>query len=345
MANPQAMFQHPVMAIQSGVQQFSFKTQPINLRLEPGEYDLIKAKINSEVNKYSNFTNATIEQFDLESDAEIKKYQEDGKREILFSTLACDFLEKYRADLIYEDTFEKLLKFINDVIGSQSSTSRKKLAEEKMANLSRDTDADEKFVRFLTRLQRLANLVTDTKVIQDFLVNKYFHNAISPSLKSFLREREKNTETPEKIAEFLDNLGKHKKTVDLNSLEILSTQNIMKEMKENFDAKFDALQSEMRELLTLQRSKNIDQQVAEVHAVKTSSTQAKKNFPSSKMETFPPHWELNRYGRPYRCRKCGLRGHRDENCRGTNLTCRICNVVGHIATACPKRQSFNASKN
>ena len=112
MANPQAMFQHPVMAIQSGVQQFSFKTQPINLRLEPGEYDLIKTKINSEVNKYSNFTNATIEQFDLESDAEIKKYQEDGKREILFSSLASDFLEKYRADLIYEDTFEKLLKLI-----------------------------------------------------------------------------------------------------------------------------------------------------------------------------------------------------------------------------------------
>ena len=297
MTPSQAMFQHPVMAIQSGVQQFSFKTQPITLRLEPGEFDLIKTKINTEVNKYSNFTNATIEQFDLGSDEEIKKYQEDGKRDILFSALSADFLGKYHADLVYEDTFEKLLKFINDVIGSQSSTSRKKVAEEKMANLTRDTEADEKFSRFLTRLQRLAKLVTETQVIQEFLVNKYFQNAISPSLRSFLREREKNTDTPEKIAEFLDNLGKNKKTADLNSLELAGTQCVIKEMHEKFDAKFDALQSEMREILRLQRSQNTEHQVAELHAVRSSKTQVKTTPQIAKQETFPPHWELNRYGR------------------------------------------------
>ena len=345
MASSQAMFQHPVMAIQSGVQQFSFKTQPITLRLEPGEFDLIKTKINTEVNKYNNFTKATIEQFDLASDEEIKKYQEDGKRDILFSALSSDFLGKYHADLIYEDTFEKLFKFINDVIGTQSSATRKKVAEERMANLTRDTEADEKFSRFLIRLQRLAKLVTETQVIQDFLVNKHFQNAISPSLRSFLREREKNTDTPEKIAEFLDNLGKNKKTADLNSLEFAGTQSVIKEMHEKFDAKFDALQSEMREILRLQRSQNSDSQFAELHAVKSVKPQVKKNSQVMKSEDFPPHWELNRYGRPFRCRKCGLRGHRDENCRGTNLSCRICQAVGHIAPACPKRSLNNMSKN
>ena len=343
MANSQASFQHPVMAIQNGVQQFSFKTQPITLRLEPGEFDLIKAKLDTEVNKYTNFTKAAIEQFDLASDTEIKKYQDDGKRDILFSALSTDFLTKHHADLIYEDTYDKLMKFITDVIGPQSSTTRRKIAEEKMSNLTRDSDADEKFSRFLTRLQRLAKLVTDTQVIQDFLVNKYFQNSISPSLRSFLREREKNTESPEHIADFLDKLGKNKKTADVKSIEIFGTQTIIKEMRDQFDAKFDALQSEMREILRLQKSNYTDQHV-ELHAVRAVKPQVKKNTQST-LEEFPPHWEINRYGRPFRCRKCGLRGHRDENCRGTNLTCRLCQEVGHITPACPKRALKSTSKN
>ena len=341
MANPQAMFQHPVIAIKSGIQQFSFNSKLITLRLEPGDFDIIKTKIKSEVNKFTNFTNATIDQFDLGGDAEIKSYQEDGKREILFSALAPDFLAKYQADLIYEDTFEKLFEFICDTVGTQSTTSRSKIAEEKMANLTRDSDSGEKFSRFLTRLERLANLVSEEKTIQNFLVNKYFQKAISPSIRSFLREREKNAETPQKIADFLDKLGKNKKTVDLNSLENTGMRNEIKELNE----KFDQFQSEIKEILRIQQSQNNPSKVAEVHVVRQLKPQAKKNVQESKAETFPPHWELNRYGKPYRCRKCGCRGHRDENCRGTDLTCRICQVIGHIAPACPKRGSNNISKN
>ena len=47
-----------------------------------------------------------------------------------------------------------------------------------------------------------------------------------------------------------------------------------------------------------------------------------------------PEWELNKYGKPFRCRKCGLLGHKDQNCKGTHLTCNKCQQVGHIAPAC-----------
>ena len=344
MANPQAMFQHPVIAIQTGVEQFSFKSKLITLRLEPGDFDIIRTKIDSGVSKFTNFTNATIDQFDLADDTEIKSYQEDGKREILYSALAPDFLRKYEADLIYEDSYDKLMKFINETIGTQSTTCRSKIAEEKMANLTRDSAADEKFSRFLTRLERLAQLVSSEKIIQEFLVNKYFHSAISPSLRSFLREREKSTETPIKIAEFLDNLGKHKKVVDLNSLESSRTNKKIKELDEKIDAKFSVLHTEIKEILRNQQSQYTTSQVAEVHAVKNLKSQGQTFF-DSRNETSSFHWELNRYGRPYRCRKCGLRGHRDQNCKGTDLTCRICKVVGHISTACPKREQVQMSKN
>ena len=47
-------------------------------------------------------------------------------------------------------------------------------------------------------------------------------------------------------------------------------------MHEKFDAKFDALQSEMREILRLQRSQYSDQ-VAEIHAVKSVKKQVNTN--------------------------------------------------------------------
>ena len=50
---------------------------------------------------------------------------------------------------------------------------------------------DEKFSSFLIRLQRLAEIVTDNTDVQKFLVNQYFDEALSPTLKAFLREREK----------------------------------------------------------------------------------------------------------------------------------------------------------
>ena len=350
----QAMFQHPVIAIQTGIANFSIKSKPISINLEPDEFERIKEKIAQEVEKFKIFTDATIEQFDLKTDADILKYQEEGKREILLSALSPEFLKKYQSQIIYEDTFQKLNAFITDIIGSQSAKSRRKAAEEKMRKITRDSAADEKFSRFLLRLKRLAEIITDNKDIQVFLVERYFDDALSPNLKTFLREKEKGSETPEKIAEFLDKLGKHKKTVDLNSLELSSSKQI-----DQLHEKIDSLQNEMRALFRYQQCKSYEEETADlyalkakpkqqqVHATRKSVTFSEKQSwrPNQANETFPPHWELNRYGRPFRCRKCGLRGHRDQNCTGTDFVCRICNKVGHIQPACPDRKRDQIQKN
>lgn len=351
----QAMFQHPVIAIQSGITNFSFKSKPISLHLEPGEFERIKEKINQQVEKFKIFTDATIEQFDLKDDADILKYQEEGKREILISALSPEFLKKHQSEIMYEDTFQKLNTFVTEVIGSQSAKSKSKAAREKMSKITRDSAADEKFSRFLIRLKRLAEIVTDNKDVQKFLCSQYFDEALTPNLKIFIKEKEKSSDTPEKIAEFLDNMGKHKRNVDLNSLEINSSEERINELHE----KFDSLQNEMRALLRYQQSKNYEADTAELFALK-AKPQRRQIQPAQKTanfkriqpirsnlanETFPPQWELNRYGRPFRCRKCGLRGHRDQNCTGTDFVCRICHTVGHIQAACPERNQEMTQKN
>ena len=139
------------------------------------------------------------------------------------SALASEFIAKYQTEIYYVNTFKKLIKFFTEIIGSQSENAKSKTARGKMAKITRDSNMDEKFSSFLIRLQRLAEIVTDNTDVQKFLVNQYFDEALSPTLKTFLREREKNTETPDNIAVFLDELGKHKKVKDLNSLENSST--------------------------------------------------------------------------------------------------------------------------
>ncbi|KII68056.1 hypothetical protein RF11_09405 [Thelohanellus kitauei] len=46
----------------------------------------------------------------------------------------------------------------------------------------------------------------------------------------------------------------------------------------------------------------------------------------------------------YECTKCGLRGHRLEECRDT-VICYICNTRGHISKICPRNKQPNRNYN
>ena len=350
MSSPHAMFQHPVIAIQSGIQQFSLKSKPICQKLLPGEFETIKQKVETAVEKFTNFNNATISQFKLNNDEDVKKYQSDGKREIFLSALAPDFIDKYSSDLHYEDTYEKLKSFVSDLIGSQTDSAKRKAAEEKMANLSRDSTTEEKFTRFLTRLERLAKIVTDKEDVQKFLLAKHFRRSLSPKMKTFLQEQNQLSAEPEIIAKFLDKMGKNKQTMDLFSLESSETRTeIQALIQAALNDKFDRLQADMREILNHQRANAFDYQAVEVNAM-TKRTQQKpepnatliprKPTRPRQTNTYPGQWT-----RPITCQKCGFRGHSAENCRGHRLTCHLCNQVGHIKPVCPQKQLINSSKN
>lgn len=339
-----AMFQHPVIAIQTAVQNFSLRTKPITLKLKPGEYEKISEKITQEVQKYSSFTNATIKEFGLETDQTIQKFQADGKRDILLSALAPDFIEKYQSEIYYEDSYEKLKNFVAEIIGSQSAKTRSKAAQDEMSKLTRDSASEEKFLRFFTRLSRLAKIVTDDQSVQKFLLAEHFERSLSPALKTFLHEQGKASEEPETIAKFLDKMNKFKRSVDLHSVELTETK---EEIHAFMQEKFDQLQAEMRKILDFQKNANL-QYSADINAItkKPTPKQSVQDRHRNDYETFPPEWELNRFGRPFRCRKCGVRGHRDFNCKGTTLTCRLCKKVGHIQPVCPQNpRSIATSKN
>ena len=187
MSSSQAMFRHPFIAIQSGVLNFCLKSKPIALKLEPGEFEKIKDNIKQQVNKYTKFTDATIDEFDLKEVADISKYLDEGKRDILISVLAPDFISKYLSEILNEDSFSKLSDFLTEKIGYQSASSKSKEAENKTHTLTRDSSSDEKFARFLTQLTRLAKIVTDKPDVQQFLINKNFRRTLTPTSEEILQ--------------------------------------------------------------------------------------------------------------------------------------------------------------
>ena len=78
-----------------------------------------------------------------------------------------------------------------------------------------------------------------------------------------------------------------------------------------------------------QQNSTLEAEIFKLRAAPKTENKTK----SEPTKTFEPRseLELNKWGKPFRC---GLLGHRDENCKGTHLTCRNCNQVGHIAPVC-----------
>ena len=161
--------------------------------------------------------------------------------------------------------------------------------------------------------------------------------------------------------------------LDISSMQISPTSEEILQIHETINN----MRKEMRELLALrqplavihQRSNNFlpkddyGLDAPEVHALRTNTKDSKTHAASQeRAEFFPAHWEINRYGRPYRCRicntrghkdencrrtptpmckKCGLRTHSTENCRGTTMICHICKKPGHIQHVCPQNNPHN----
>ena len=110
----------------------------------------------------------------LKANDVIKNFQENARREILLSALDKTFHEKYAEELRYEKTYTDLKKFVQEIIGSISDSQQKRDAEVKLSETVRNTDDEEKFCRFLDRLQRISADASDDDTIRSYLVQRTF---------------------------------------------------------------------------------------------------------------------------------------------------------------------------
>jgi len=211
---------HPIACIQQAIRNFQFPSiKPIKLSTTPTNFTSIKMDIENRIAQYNILTTSSInthsndeksvEKKD-ETEKDLKNFQDIGRREILHSALHQDFLVKYEDDVRHETSYDKLLGFITEIVGSQSEKQKISEAKKQLQCATRNVYDNERFVRFLEKLKRVAEPISDNSEIKKYLITEAFHNNINRGLRTFLHEHEKSDTSIENIAAYLDRMNKHK---------------------------------------------------------------------------------------------------------------------------------------
>ena len=364
---------HPVAAISQATATLMFTIKPVKIGIRPCDFEEILEEINDKIETYDYQTDAAIKAHQLETDTKLKSMQEKGKRAIIKSSFDKDFNERYQDDIKHCKEPAKLLQFLKNIIGVESAEQKKTNASKKLKNTTRHITEEEKFEQFLDRLDRIATHISPHTEVRKHLVEDEFRKNLSSENRAFLRDHSKSGGTMKEIAVFLDEKQRNKKYVSINAIDTSETTAELKALREQILAQSQQIQTltilwqnktqEIDETLTNQSQthENLRLDVNKISARHNQKTENiavpryenrplqnrndvhSRSTPSNQQQQpalnqYPTHWEINRYGAPYRCRKCGVRGHRDFNCKGTDKSCDECGQIGHIKPACPKRQ-------
>ena len=359
----------PTAAIEQAQNCCQFKRVIITTKTKPADFAAAKILINDRLSKFKLLANSAVKRVQEDQKADVGKYRDISSKDIVLSAISDDFAVRHAEEIRETTNSTTLLSLLEDIIGTPSQAQIRSEAEDNLSNLTRDIDNEEKFERFYKRLDRLAKKASDDATIQNHLVKKAFNRNLTPRIRSFLHEREKiNIETNE-MAQYLDKMLKFKKTAYVNSIDssepseqMIELQKQNTEMHDKMHTMHDKMDSMQRLLAALLENQTVAQQNldVQVNQIRPQKPAPKPIIPKNKGTRPPtqqvqqqpqtryinPAWELNRYGAPFTCRKCGLRGHRDENCKGTNIVCHTCGQAGHIKYVCPQRpQQPTSSKN
>mgnify|MGYP000001018241 CR=1 FL=1 len=358
--------QHAVSIILQAKNSFQFSApKPVHSKTTPKTFALAKDEIQNRIAQFDVVTDAAISSQGLSEDEKVKKFQANAKRAILYSSLSDEFATKYLDEIYHEKSYASLMKFITETIGTQTERQKIAEAEDKLNSITRNIQDGERFGRFLERCTRLADDITTNPSIKSYLIQNAFSKNLSPKIRAFLREHDQTDKTPSEKAAYLDKMHKFVPEASVNALEtndagqkindLVKQNDELHQQNESLHKKFDLLQTEMRVMMssnTSNTAKNIDinEIVLELNKLSAKQNNFQKSngiqrnqqnsgtlVPPPQHASYPAHWDLNKYGAPYRCRKCGVRGHKDENCKGS-VRCHGCQQQGHIQAICPNNR-------
>jgi len=316
----------PIVHIKKTLPVFKFDTpKPIQIGLTPTEATKSIALINDNISQFDlscepaiaaatktepGTTTSTIDEL-------ITKCIESCKRDIIFSAMSKDFELKYRRDMnSYIDSTE-LLKFIKETFGELNERQSANAAHRELNNMSRRSSDNEPFTMFLNRLERTAKGVSNEALINKYQVQLCFRANLTPSLKSFLLDNDKLEEDCTTIAQYLDHRMKHKKSIDVNSVERMAKIDQLEQLLINQSAQMAQLTQLVQSSL---QTKPMEQLAINAIGKTSRSNGTTKNWNGARKE---------------RCAKCGMFNHTTSQCSGRcNMTCRRCHRIGHLEAVC-----------
>jgi len=359
---------HPIACIQQAKHNYQYgNDKPIKLKTTPSSFVSVKSDIQNRIKQFNHLTTASMAEHtakDTSETTELKGFQDIARRDILYSAISQDFISKYTDDIDHEETYEKLLQFIVEIVGSQTEKQRINEAKLKLNTANRNVEDNERFVRFLDKIKRIADPISSNEEIKKYLVIDAFNKNINRGLRTFLHEHEKSDLSVEETAKYLDKMNKHK-SVQVNQIDIdvatrkieeLCDQNTkLQSQNSSIEEKLDSLKTEMKQMIAAA----IAQSTIEINKIQTakkrspaeaeqSTTRAAANHGHPHFRAQPARrqfkWELDRFGKPIICNKCGWKGHKAADCLGL-IRCSKCHEQGHVISICPKLAQNTQAKN
>ena len=327
-------------------------TQKIKVNHPKKEFKKLIEEVENELELFNENADMIIKDFKIEDETKTRNFQKRCQVKMVFNALALDFKSKFEDQIEDLDSLA-LIKFIKNRIGMESDEEISNASKEKLKTAARHIHENEKFTEFLDRLKSYTRKMPKLNdIIKTHMVEETFRENLNSKLKRFLLEHEKTGETIEESAKFLDRMQKYKREISVNEIAVSSDVEEIKNQIEALtlllkDNSINTMQqlTEIRNEFKTSRLQNVDVLKISPETRKTQNANLSGTANQTQNYEHNPNWEYNRFGKPFRCRHCGILGHKDESCKGTNLTCMKCQKIGHTFPACPENPRRTIPKN
>jgi hypothetical protein len=366
---------HPLELLRNFQEEYRESTPKIIPKMSKRIFQDIKEQFNYDLEEMKALFDESVEAYNVtpgsEKHQKLQTQFQRTQRRILMSYLSPEFQRKYEDELRNLTGPSELLTLLGEIIGEVSDADLIKDAQEKLRDISRNSEEEETFVRFTGRITQLAEVASKkVKVLQEFFIDEAFNRSLTPEIKRYLLDQGMTGKTTEETAKYLDKMKKHRRKPNVN---VISTRDLVfQEQIDELSAQFASFPDIIRESLTSSISSIVQQQIRYLQpetsainkiAAKPSPRQEEtprrddrpqprrpqeSEYRSNRQDQqgyqenrYPDHFQFAPDGKPYRCTKCGVLGHESRRCRGTTLTCRYCGEAGHIKFACPKKMAKN----
>jgi len=366
---------HPLELLRNFQEEYRESVPKITLRMSKRKLQDIKIQYAYDKEEMKSIFDESVEAHSVitgsEKHQKLEKQFERTEKRILMSYLSPDFERRYEDELRNIVGSEDFFKLMGEIIGEVSQADLVREAQEKLRNISRNSEEEETYQRFTGRITQLAEIASKkVTVLQEFFINEAFDRNLTPEIKRYLLDQGMTGKLTTETAKYLDKMKKHKRKPSVN---VINTKDlILQEQIDALSAQLASFPEMIRDSLTTSISSIVQQQIrslqpetGDINKVSAKHEPHTKRDPQQHDRTvqrrpqhndfrrdrqydqghqenrYPDHFQFAPDGKPFRCTKCGILGHESRFCRGTTLTCRYCGEAGHIKFACPKKMAKN----
>ena len=174
--------------------------QKIKINHSKKEFRKLIEEVENEIELFDDNTDSAITNFKLTDETKIRKLQKRCQIKMVMSALSSDFVSKY-SDQLEDLSSTELIEFIKNRIGFESEKEISDAAQNQIRTATRQINENEKFTDFLDRLNSYSRKMKKLdSIIKTHLVEEAFRENLTPKIKRFLLEHDKNTEKIDEIA-------------------------------------------------------------------------------------------------------------------------------------------------